>query len=168
MADTKVNKVSRKLGRSWYIGVLAAAIFKNGWSECRRWSKEIYLEWWSRNPIFDTKTTDLLAAVVTIWEHMFTAAILKNGRQHLHGRNLRWSYINNKLKWWNLRVCQMSCFYHKTHNSVLFCHISAGLLFLCITLAYLFNICYASYVNCKEYIAWKAAVSTCSFITPLT
>ena len=27
----------------------------------------------------------------------------------------------------NLSVCQMSCLYHKTHNSAIFCYISAGL-----------------------------------------
>ena len=35
------------------------------------------------------KTTDLLNAVITIYENRFTAAILENARRRLQGRNLR-------------------------------------------------------------------------------
>ena len=41
------------------------------------------------NLCFYTKTTDLLDAVITIYENRFTAAILENARQRLQGRNLR-------------------------------------------------------------------------------
>ena len=40
---------------------------------------------------------------------------------------MRWPYINIFLKLRTLRVCQSSCFYHKTHNSVIFCHLAAPL-----------------------------------------
>ena len=41
------------------------------------------------NHISDTKTTDLLEAVVKIGENRITAAILENVRQRLPWRNLR-------------------------------------------------------------------------------
>ena len=44
------------------------------------------------------------------------AAILENGCQFRHRSNLRWPYSQISPRRCILTVCQISCFYHQTHN----------------------------------------------------
>ena len=44
------------------------------------------------------------------------AAILENGCQFCHRSNLRWPYSQISPRRCILTVCQISCFYHQTHN----------------------------------------------------
>ena len=43
-------------------------------------------------------------------------AILENGCQFCHRSNLRWPYSQISPRRYILTVCQISCFYHQTHN----------------------------------------------------
>ena len=49
------------------------------------------------------------------------AAILENGRHNRPRRNLTWHYSSIYLIWYNVHVCQVSCFYHKMHDFLLIC-----------------------------------------------
>ena len=49
------------------------------------------------------------------------AAILENGRHNRPRHNLAWRYSYIYLFWYDVHVCQVSCFYHKMHDFSLIC-----------------------------------------------
>ena len=49
------------------------------------------------------------------------AAIFQNGRHNRARRNLAWHYSYIYLFWYNVHVCQVSCFYHRMHDFPLIC-----------------------------------------------
>ena len=65
--------------------------------------------------IIESKLKVLLLLVSEI------AAILENDRHNRPRRNLAWHYSYIYLFWYNVHVCQVSCFYHKMHDFPLIC-----------------------------------------------
>ena len=59
------------------------------------------------------------------------AAIFLNGCHSPHRGNLAWHYSQIYFFWCHVHVCQMWCFYHKMHDSLIFGHLAAGLISRC-------------------------------------
>ena len=81
----------------------------------------IFYEIYSPENLYIESTMMVLLLLFSeIW--WYTGHFL-NGRQSPHGGNLAWHYSYIYLVWYGVHLCQVSCFYHKMHDSLNFGHL---------------------------------------------
>ena len=127
--DTRVTILCLKVSKIRHMTLEMAAIFK-------KWAPKWRIQWHdiSGNRFSEIYSPENLyrvdndsATPISFWDMVRQRPFFLNGCHSPHRGNLAWHYSLIIIFVCHVHACQIWCFYHKMHDSLIFGHLAAGL-----------------------------------------